>query len=385
MPRGIVLYLLLFAAAVATVHFVSWVGSVLHSVPNGGNSSYAVFTFRSDRCKPMSTNILMNVLVPNVLLVVISLICYRLQLPYRPGAMAFYVAFYYVYRLFLICVILRRRELCSFGYELTNIGAGIAVALLLTKYFLVNPQELFIPVSELVNEFWLVIIVLVYKFAVLLLDKIFNQKTVVSERALESYIYRRFDRFYEKYAGAVNITREDRNVWILLFSVMIFENYNRGSYIRALERLKVKMGKTATVGIMQVKADRSLSDEESIAKAYHILRESMGGSLELDDEMTIKNCAMEYNPDEDYGESVAFIYQHLKEYLELMPKYRRAFYLGKEEEPPSAACAQPGYYTMDDLSQMTNLDKQEIRQRIEQENMTVLLLEDEVNAVFKNM
>ena len=54
--------IILFIISIITVHLVSWVGSVLHSVPNGGESSYAVFTFREDQNKSMSTNILMNIL-----------------------------------------------------------------------------------------------------------------------------------------------------------------------------------------------------------------------------------------------------------------------------------------------------------------------------------
>ena len=48
------LFLLILAAI--TVHTISWCGSVLHSVTNSGRP-YAVFTFRADQDKGMSTNI----------------------------------------------------------------------------------------------------------------------------------------------------------------------------------------------------------------------------------------------------------------------------------------------------------------------------------------
>ena len=57
------IYALLFVIAIVTVHLVSWVGNVLHSVPNGGASGYAVFTFRGDQDRSMSTNILLNILL----------------------------------------------------------------------------------------------------------------------------------------------------------------------------------------------------------------------------------------------------------------------------------------------------------------------------------
>lgn len=72
-------FVFLFLVAMITVHVVSWVGSVLHSIPNGGDSGYAVFTFRSDQNKPMTTNILMNVLIPNVCLIFLNLFFYFLM------------------------------------------------------------------------------------------------------------------------------------------------------------------------------------------------------------------------------------------------------------------------------------------------------------------
>lgn len=73
------LCIFLFLVAIVTVHIVSWIGSIMHSVPNGGNSEYAVFTFRSDQNKPMTTNILMNVIIPNVCLIFFAFIILYIQ------------------------------------------------------------------------------------------------------------------------------------------------------------------------------------------------------------------------------------------------------------------------------------------------------------------
>ena len=46
---------------------------------------------------------------------------------------------------------------------------------------------------------------------------------------------------------------------------MIYENYNRSSTVRAIERfIGKKSKKKHTYGVMQVKSDRVLSDEESV-------------------------------------------------------------------------------------------------------------------------
>ena len=158
--------LVLLLIGIVTVHFVSWVGSVLHSVPNGGESNYAVFTFRSDQNKAMSTNMLMNILVPNVCLIFLYMFIEKNGIKIHDEVLLLYVFSYYLYRIVLIIGILNRRELFCFRYEITCLLIGCGLSVLLVKYFLKDTNQIFIPISELVNEFWLVIILIIYKFMI---------------------------------------------------------------------------------------------------------------------------------------------------------------------------------------------------------------------------
>ena len=389
------IYTVLFVFAAATVHFVSWVGSVLHSVPNGGESGYAVFTFRGDQNKPMTVNMLMNILFPNIILIFLYWICFKNRIEVGLGQLFYYVCFYYIYRVLLICFILKRRELLSVPYELTNSALGILAAYFLTKKFLVDSQQIFIPLSELINEFWLVMIVLVYKFIGLLFDKVFRQKTVVNEGMLDSYIRNKFRYFYKKYRNVVYISREDNGIWILLFAILIFENYNRGKIIRAAERVKVQLGFSATVGIMQIRSDKNISDEESISLAYEKLKhEIVGGNISTADEMEIHHYAFQYNPDEDYAKSVSFVYQHLYDYLNSVPHLQHEFYLAdfvqeQEEESPEmdeaflGAGREEQYLTIDDVVMMTGLSKKQVWKKIKKKKVTVFFEADEVTDTFR--
>ena len=67
------------------------------------------------------------------------------------------------------------------------------------------------------------------EFVILIFDKIFRQNTVVNENMLDEYIRNKFKKFYRKYKDNIYITKDDNKLWILVFSIMIFENYNRGS------------------------------------------------------------------------------------------------------------------------------------------------------------
>ena len=221
-PKDWLFLLFLLILAAITVHTISWCGSVLHSVTNSGRP-YAVFTFRADQNKGMSTNILMNILIPNIVLIFLSMFCYHVkELAFGRKFLIVYVVTYYIYRAFLICILLNRRELYNVRYELFNAVLGIGAACFLIKYFLCEPEKVFIPASELVSEFWLVVIAVVYKFMTVFLDKVYTQKKVVNESRLDKYISNRFNYFYKKYKDIIQITENDNRIWILLFSIMIF-------------------------------------------------------------------------------------------------------------------------------------------------------------------
>ena len=388
------IYALLFVIAIVTVHLVSWVGNVLHSVPNGGASGYAVFTFRVDQDRSMSTNILMNILFPNIVLIFMHMFCYKEKIDVSSDQLFYYVCFYYTYRIILICFILRRKELLSIHYEFTNLILGILVALFLVKKFLTIPEQVFIPISELVNEFWLVIIVLVFKFVTLIFDKIFRQNTVVNENMLDEYIRNKFKKFYRKYKDNLYITKDDNRLWLLVFSIMIFENYNRGSIIRIIEKIKIHFGFTATTGIMQIRSNKNISDEESISLAFDKLKnEIVKGNVESDDESQIEYYAEQYNPDEDYSKSVSFIYQHLYKYISDNRRLKHEFYLDnnnqgekektEQQDTPICPFEENNYVTLDDIVTMSGLKKKQVWEKIKKKKVVAYFDEDIVKEVFK--
>lgn len=384
--------LVLLLIGIVTVHFVSWVGSVLHSVPNGGESNYAVFTFRSDQNKAMSTNMLMNILVPNVCLIFLYMFIEKNGIKIHDEVLLLYVFFYYLYRIVLIIGILNRRELFCFRYEITCLLIGCGLSVLLVKYFLKDTNQIFIPISELVNEFWLVIILLIYKFMILFFDKIFSQKTVVTEGMLDNYIINKFNWFYKKFEDIVCVTDKDNGIWVLLFSIMIFENYNRGRFLRIIEEIKVLLSKSATVGIMQIKSDSRLSDKRSIEIAYDRLKKQCeNGKIEDMDAMNVMGCAMQYNPDEDYAKSVSFIFQHLYEYIKYSPKYKIKFCIVEEaaseyDETVNVDGNVEGtgleeYMTFDDLQVESGMSSKEAWEEIRKEKLIIYLDRKEVQNV----
>ncbi len=319
--------------AVLTQHLISWAGSVLSSISNP-ELSYSVFTFTDDRHLPMTTNILMNVFIPNVFMVIIFALAKLHDFYYVQKYLILYVIAFFVYRMILICVILRRKEMYNFLYELCMFLFGVLLAYLLIKYFLNTESDIFLDVSTLKEELWIAVLFVSYKFFKWVLDNKVKQDTVLTKRQISKYITHKFDRFYKKYNDNVlSIDYENNYVCILLYSIMIFEDYNRGPIARTLERLKVKIVKTATVGIMQIKSDKPLSDKESVIEAYKLIYKMVkdSGTFDIDEELARK-IAYEYNTDESYPESIIYIYLTLIKYLNEIPKYKKDFMLNEEKK-----------------------------------------------------
>lgn len=313
--------------AVVTHTVVSVLGSYLHEVGTM-NLPYAVFTFSDDRHESMTTNILMNVFIPNICIIFLFLGVVSLGWTDRLPLLAVYCVSYYVYRFFLICVILGRKELYNVKYELSIAAAGIFCALLLMKFFLQSEDTLFISVSELREELWFAVILIVYGVIKNILDRKVKQDDVLTEKQLRNYIENKFDSFYKKYGSALGIDYKNTYLCIVLFAIMIFEDFNRRPIFRKLEEIKVKTGHETTVGIMQVKSDRVLSDRESVRRAYDLIlqygKDYTGRELT---EGEVWEIATQYNRGEGYGASVAYIYMRIQGYIRGNGKYRRDFCL----------------------------------------------------------
>lgn len=323
----------LIVIGIFTQLFVSWAGSILHSIGTE-ETNYAVFTFRDDRHEPMTTNILMNVCIPNVIIVFVFILAKTYDLYYVNKYLGISVVSFFVWRMLWICVFLRRKEMYNWIYELGMALAGIALYYFIQLFFFTTEESVFISALELREELWLAIFVVLYKFFKMILDKKVKQDDVLSKGQITDYIRRKFNRFYKKFNNLLTINADNRYMCIFLYAVMIFEDYNRGPIVRKLERILLKLGlkRKATIGIMQFPTDENISDKESIIKFYQWLDNEIGGEEFIGDTMSINVLAWQYNNDTAYGQSVAYIYNRLYEYIDEVPKLRTDFCLRDETE-----------------------------------------------------
>lgn len=321
-------YVLLLLLAIISQILVSWAGSILHSIGTE-EIKYATFTFSDDRKMPMSTNILINICFPNVVIVFIELVVQKYKLYNVGDNLILYTVFFYMFRYVLICLILRRKELYNYAYELALALVGIGISFVLIQYFFSSEETLIITASELREELWFIIIVVLYKFIKLITDKYVLQDTVLTKTQIERYIIHKFIIFYRRYNDLFDLSWKTRYLCIYTYAVMIFEDYNRGPITRRIENVLCLLEhKEKTLGIMQVKSMRPLSDKDSVVLFYNDL---LGMSNENLIEGNPYEQAWEYNNDNSYADSVCYIFEVLCRYIDEIPRYREEFYMRYEK------------------------------------------------------
>ena len=161
--------MLIFILAVITHQMISISGSYLHEIGRV-QEPYAVFTFSDNRHKSMTMNILMNIFIPNISMIFIFVGITALHWKNASLLMIIYCLSYYIYRFILICLILDRKYLYNRKYELSMALVGILLGILLNIFFLRKENNLFISVSELREELWFAIILVIYETIKNILD-----------------------------------------------------------------------------------------------------------------------------------------------------------------------------------------------------------------------
>ncbi len=102
----------------------------------------------------------------------------------------------------------------------------------------------------------------------------------------------------------------------MLRSILLVENLQRPRWMRRLESLKARLGLEGTYGIMQLRADRPLTDEESLRLS---LERHLAGvrparnEFGVTDIESVRALARRHNRDPAFVEMVADFYRHLAE------------------------------------------------------------------------
>ncbi len=238
--------------AIALLFLVNWLGK------KSGPLGYMQMSVgMKDDTAPMF-NYLFKVLAPVVFIILVAALSQAVGLKEFTKNIYLIVVYYWAFRLLYVWLLGHISLLdwkVQIIYWISSIGLAIWVNSLIDKLGTILPSP-----QSLVEELWLLIILFIYS----ILNKLeFSREA--TERRKKNYIYRQFENLHKRFGSQVDDYFQSDFMRALTFSIMIYENFNRSSTARSLERILLKGSKKKhTYGVMQVMSDQVLTDEESV-------------------------------------------------------------------------------------------------------------------------
>lgn len=204
-------------------------------------------------------NFLIRVLTPIVYLIIISTILYYFNLDRYVYNIYLVNIYYILFRLFFN--LLTNRGLLLNWYRQFLYWLAIISISYFTYDKLIKEKSNILPdFTTISNELW--IIILIFIFQILNNVRVSNDGTI---KRKENYLKSRYSHFKKLYGTKIKEITKNELLEALTYSIMIYEDFNRPKSIRIIENLNFKLSKKPhTLGLMQIKSNRILTDEESV-------------------------------------------------------------------------------------------------------------------------
>lgn len=277
-------------------------------------------------------NAIFRVISPVVGIVLVAAALYALNAPHLVEGI-WLVAAYYVSSRLLFNVAMGRGRLINWPFQLILDVAIVAVSYGVYRGVITNRANLLPDPSTMANELWILIVLFLYK-----VTNGVSLPTAGTERRKLKYLQRRYSYLRQRYGDIVSGV-EPHELRALIYSIMIYETFNRPWLARQLESsVLFPLGLSKTLGPMQVTTEKRLSDRESVAAGVSKLERDFETEyaqayeqVALIRQMTpeyipsihgehstkarqaaIRPTAASYNRDDDYVQQVMDIFHELE-------------------------------------------------------------------------
>lgn len=126
-----------------------------------------------------------------------------------------------------------------------------------------------------------------------------------------------------RFGEQIDAKVSDELLKLIAYSILVYEDYCRPPSIRSLERLAV-WKKNRTTGIMQVSADKALTDIESVNRGLDILLASWEEHSTAECLLVrVRRSISDYNMDDDYIQRIHEVMRILA--IRVEPKFGEAY------------------------------------------------------------
>jgi len=304
-------FLVHFAFAIALFFIINWIGKKSYSL---GYIQLSV-VLKADEAPAF--NFLLRVLTPIIYILLISTLLYTLKVD-KYVKYIYLVNIYYIVFRVSVNILLGRTRLMNWKQQI-NLFFWISLLSYITYSKIIVIKKNILPdFGSISNELWFIIILFLYA----LFNKIQFPLTETVNRK-RNYIRNRYKYFSKKYGAIISDKAKNKNLEPLIYAILIQESFNRPKLCRLAENLLFEIGKAKTLGVMQIKTDKYINDEDSIKLGVEKIHDAYNTFLkEIQTEKEQKEWNIEsylerrvildYNPDINYYIGVSEILQIIR-------------------------------------------------------------------------
>ena len=257
------------------------------------------------------TNSINNIVVSLIYLIIISGIT-----PARTYSIFLVIILELLIRIFYTNYILEKNFLKQNRNNLKTYLITIVLSYILNITFINKVDSVFPTPDQLKTIIWLAIIIFVY---IILKDNITINNIIEKKKTFndkEEYIITEYAKLKNKYSEYI-ITKYQELIPII-YSLMVYENYYKPSIIRKLDIIKFKIdNEERKLGIMQIKSQKIITDEESIELAIKKLEkiyDKIFNNKKIKKDNNLISLIKEYTKEENNSEEVIDIYNKIVEF-----------------------------------------------------------------------
>lgn len=279
------------------IHFISsFIGKSEYSIGSGYRSVSDISN------KTTLFSFIYGILLGPIYILILSVVFYLLGLDFLLKDIYWIVIFYFVFRLTLLTLILKRWDIVNKFEFFSQLIISILLSVSLYKGYLENNvANLAKFPDDIVAELWIITFLFLLGF----INSIKNNWYDFGN-SINTYVKKRYQALSSEFSRSLMpLSKEEK---MILLSIMIYEDYQRPKSLRFLENLLHKYHIASSTGIMQVKdKNKIFTDTQSIEHIIEKLRE-----------IPLKSRSLEYfvytvyNQTDEYYNSVNHIYWQLE-------------------------------------------------------------------------
>jgi hypothetical protein len=232
---------------------INWIGKHSYSI---GYMEISIFVKTEEA---PALNFLIRVLTPIVYIIIVSTSLYYFGLDKFVWNIYLVNIYYIIFR--LIFNLVTNRGLLLNWYRQLLYWTAIIVISYFTYEKLIKVKANILPdFTTVANELWIIILIFIFQVANNLR---FSQEA--TQKRKDNYLKSRYHYFKKFYGQLIKDLTNNEILESIVYAIIIYEDFNRPKIARQVENLKFKLTKKPhTLGVMQVRSDKLISDLESV-------------------------------------------------------------------------------------------------------------------------